>query len=33
MIPFTNDDAPDQFYRLWTSIFLHGGYVLNRNSK
>lgn len=25
MIPFTNDDVPDQFYRLWTSIFLHGG--------
>ncbi|XP_063444509.1 inactive rhomboid protein 1-like isoform X2 [Mytilus trossulus] len=25
MIPFTDDDIPDQFYRLWTSIFLHGG--------
>lgn len=25
MIPFTNDEYPDQFYRLWTSLFLHGG--------
>ncbi|CAC5394907.1 Inactive rhomboid protein 1,Inactive rhomboid protein 2 [Mytilus coruscus] len=25
MIPFTDDNVPDQFYRLWTSIFLHGG--------
>ncbi|CAL1544072.1 unnamed protein product [Lymnaea stagnalis] len=27
MIPFANPDAPDQFYRLWTSLFLHGGIV------
>ena len=27
MIPFSNPDKPDQFYRLWTSLFLHGGYV------
>ncbi|XP_033735925.1 inactive rhomboid protein 1-like isoform X1 [Pecten maximus] len=25
MIPFSDDSAPDQFYRLWTSMFLHGG--------
>ncbi|XP_041363411.1 inactive rhomboid protein 1-like isoform X2 [Gigantopelta aegis] len=25
MIAFTNPDNPDQFYRLWTSLFLHGG--------
>ncbi|XP_052262483.1 inactive rhomboid protein 1-like isoform X2 [Dreissena polymorpha] len=26
MIPFGNDEKPDQFYRLWTSLFLHGGF-------
>ncbi|XP_055876720.1 inactive rhomboid protein 2-like [Biomphalaria glabrata] len=25
MIPFANPSYPDQFYRLWTSLFLHGG--------
>ncbi|KAH3861972.1 inactive rhomboid protein 1-like [Dreissena polymorpha] len=25
MIPFSQDKYPDQFYRLWTSLFLHGG--------
>lgn len=25
MIPFYNPDVPDQFYRLWTSLFLHAG--------
>ena len=25
MIPFYFNDIPDQFYRLWTSIFLHAG--------
>ncbi|KAL4240956.1 Inactive rhomboid protein 2 [Mactra antiquata] len=25
MIPFAQDEYPDQFYRLWTSLFLHGG--------
>ncbi|BFZ03836.1 hypothetical protein BsWGS_06875 [Bradybaena similaris] len=27
MIPFANPKNPDQFYRLWTSLFLHGGLV------
>ncbi|XP_025091539.1 inactive rhomboid protein 1-like [Pomacea canaliculata] len=27
MIPFADDAKPDQFYRLWTSIFLHSGLV------
>ncbi|KAG8200521.1 hypothetical protein JTE90_000596 [Oedothorax gibbosus] len=25
MIPFHNPEVPDQFYRLWTSLFLHAG--------
>jgi hypothetical protein len=25
MIPFYNPDKPDQFYRLWTSLFIHAG--------
>ncbi|KAI1291692.1 Inactive rhomboid protein 2 [Halotydeus destructor] len=25
MIPFYSTDTPDQFYRLWTSLFLHAG--------
>lgn len=25
MIPFVNPEVPDQFYRLWTSLFLHAG--------
>lgn len=25
MIPFYFPDVPDQFYRLWTSLFLHAG--------
>lgn len=27
MLPFLNPDVPDQFYRLWLSLFLHAGYV------
>ncbi|KAI5723596.1 hypothetical protein M8J76_008494 [Diaphorina citri] len=27
MIPFYNVDSPDQFYRLWTSLFLHAGVI------
>ncbi|XP_037093859.1 inactive rhomboid protein 2-like [Pollicipes pollicipes] len=27
MIPFYNPERPDQFYRLWTSIFLHAGII------
>ena len=27
MIPFADDDRPDQFYRLWTPIFLHAGVI------
>lgn len=27
MIPFADSNNPDQFYRLWTSLFLHGGVV------
>ncbi|XP_043241505.1 inactive rhomboid protein 2-like isoform X2 [Amphibalanus amphitrite] len=27
MIPFYDPDSPDQFYRLWTSIFLHAGII------
>lgn len=27
MIPFYFPDVPDQFYRLWTSLFLHAGIV------
>lgn len=25
MLPFLNPDVPDQFYRLWLSLFLHAG--------
>lgn len=25
MLPFHTPDVPDQFYRLWTSLFLHAG--------
>lgn len=25
MIPFYVPEAPDQFYRLWTSLFIHAG--------
>lgn len=25
MIPFYNPEIPDQFYRLWTSLFIHAG--------
>lgn len=28
MLPFGDPDKPDQFYRLFTSIFLHAGWVL-----
>lgn len=31
MIPFYFPEIPDQFYRLWTSLFLHAGYVLITN--
>ncbi|KAL5018709.1 hypothetical protein ScPMuIL_004431 [Solemya velum] len=27
MISFSDPNRPDQFYRLWTSLFLHGGFV------
>ncbi|KAH9502542.1 Inactive rhomboid protein 1 [Bulinus truncatus] len=27
MIPFAFPYYPDQFYRLWTSLFLHGGFL------
>ncbi|UYV82540.1 rom-4 [Cordylochernes scorpioides] len=27
MIPFHSPDVPDQFYRLWTSLFLHAGLI------
>ena len=27
MLPFGNPEAPDQFYRLWTCLFLHAGFV------
>jgi len=27
MIPFWNPSIPDQFYRLWTSLFLHAGAI------
>lgn len=26
LLPFLNPDVPDQFYRLWLSLFLHAGY-------
>ena len=25
MVPFYDRETPDQFYRLWTSLFLHAG--------
>ncbi|MEQ2220871.1 Inactive rhomboid protein 2, partial [Ilyodon furcidens] len=25
LLPFLNPDIPDQFYRLWLSLFLHAG--------
>ncbi|XP_059763732.1 inactive rhomboid protein 2 isoform X2 [Balaenoptera ricei] len=27
LLPFLNPEAPDQFYRLWLSLFLHAGVV------
>ncbi|XP_043242732.1 inactive rhomboid protein 1-like [Amphibalanus amphitrite] len=27
MIPFYDPEKPDQFYRLWTSLFLHAGII------
>ncbi|XP_054282577.1 inactive rhomboid protein 1-like isoform X1 [Macrosteles quadrilineatus] len=27
MIPFYSPEVPDQFYRLWTSLFLHAGVI------
>ncbi|XP_055340135.1 inactive rhomboid protein 1-like isoform X2 [Paramacrobiotus metropolitanus] len=27
MLPFFDPEVPDQFYRLWTAIFLHAGFV------
>ncbi|XP_076856430.1 inactive rhomboid protein 1 [Brachyhypopomus gauderio] len=27
LLPFLNPDVPDQFYRLWLSLFLHAGIV------
>lgn len=25
LLPFLNPEIPDQFYRLWLSLFLHAG--------
>lgn len=25
LLPFLNPEVPDQFYRLWLSLFLHAG--------
>ena len=25
LLPFRLRDVPDQFYRIWTSLFLHAG--------
>ncbi|OQV17126.1 Inactive rhomboid protein 1 [Hypsibius exemplaris] len=27
MLPFLDPEVPDQFYRLWTAIFLHAGFI------
>uniref|UniRef100_UPI00358DFAEA inactive rhomboid protein 1-like isoform X2 n=1 Tax=Myxine glutinosa TaxID=7769 RepID=UPI00358DFAEA len=27
LLPFLNPDVPDQFYRLWLSLFLHAGLI------
>ncbi|XP_067859883.1 inactive rhomboid protein 2-like isoform X3 [Heptranchias perlo] len=27
LLPFLNPDVPDQFYRLWLSLFLHAGII------
>lgn len=27
LLPFLNPEVPDQFYRLWLSLFLHAGQV------
>ena len=31
LLPFLNPDVPDQFYRLWLSLFLHAGYTTENN--
>lgn len=28
LLPFLNPEVPDQFYRLWLSLFLHAGQVI-----
>lgn len=28
LLPFLNPEVPDQFYRLWLSLFLHAGQVM-----
>ena len=28
LISFVREDEPDQFYRIWLSLFLHAGSVL-----
>ena len=28
LLPFRDRDVPDQFYRVWTPLFLHAGYVI-----
>ena len=28
LLPFRQRDTPDQFYRIWTSLFLHAGWVI-----
>lgn len=30
LLPFLNPEVPDQFYRLWLSLFLHAGQVTPR---
>ena len=31
LLPFLNPEIPDQFYRLWLSLFLHAGLVFFRS--
>ena len=28
LLPLRQRDTPDQFYRIWTSLFLHAGWVI-----
>ena len=29
LLPFRDRSMPDQFYRMWTPLFLHAGYGCN----